>query len=305
MKFFKKAFKYVGFLFFIACLFYFLTVLNEHRTEVFEISVNPKNLYSIMLGVFIYLCQFGVASLAWGTILNAMNEKHSLGKLSVIYSVSQFAKYIPGNVAHHLGRIALGGKLGIGLVAGSVSIVVEMLWVIAVAGIFALSSSQFHSLMMSIGLNVNFSWLLLVCALPLFIFGPQISTIIIRRLELHGESFKFEVLTLFKCLLLYAVMFYLFGIILFALSLSIATGTTASVHFLTSCFALAWVAGLLTPGSPGGIGTREVTLIFLLTPVFGPEISISLSIAMRIVTIFGDISAFLLGTFFLNKLKMA
>ena len=59
-------------------------------------------------------------------------------------------------------------------------------------------------------------------------------------------------------------------------------------------FSLAWVAGFIIPGAPGGIGVREVVLIFFFQLIGEPE-SIAVAIALRFVTLLGDIFFLLLA----------
>ncbi|MBR5999677.1 MAG: hypothetical protein IK089_00255 [Oxalobacter sp.] len=56
-----------------------------------------------------------------------------------------------------------------------------------------------------------------------------------------------------------------------------------------AAFIVAWLAGLVTPGAPAGVGVREVVLFFLLKTI-ASESDLLLSLLLsRIVTVFGDI----------------
>jgi uncharacterized membrane protein YbhN (UPF0104 family) len=71
--------------------------------------------------------------------------------------------------------------------------------------------------------------------------------------------------------------------------------TNGSVLALTCLFSLAWVAGYLTPGAPGGLGIREAMMVLLLPPVVGTGAAVGLGITLRIATTVGDATAFLIG----------
>jgi hypothetical protein len=58
---------------------------------------------------------------------------------------------------------------------------------------------------------------------------------------------------------------------------------------------VAWTAGFVTPGAPGGLGVRDALLVGMLTPAFGPAVSVGIALAFRIVTTLGDIVAFVVG----------
>lgn len=51
---------------------------------------------------------------------------------------------------------------------------------------------------------------------------------------------------------------------------------------------IAWLAGLVTFGSPAGIGVREVVLLFLLGPMVVESDLLVIIILNRIITVIGD-----------------
>jgi glycosyltransferase 2 family protein len=57
-------------------------------------------------------------------------------------------------------------------------------------------------------------------------------------------------------------------------------------------FALAFVIGFVTPGSPGGIGVRDAVLFGLYQAPLGPALAASLTLATRVVYILGDLATF-------------
>jgi len=56
-----------------------------------------------------------------------------------------------------------------------------------------------------------------------------------------------------------------------------------------------WLVGFVVPGAPGGIGVREAVFIILLAPLVGEANALTYSIAVRLVTIGGDILFYLAG----------
>ena len=59
--------------------------------------------------------------------------------------------------------------------------------------------------------------------------------------------------------------------------------------------AVAWVAGFVTPGAPGGIGVREFVLVMLLKPYGLAEVAVTVAAQMRLVTVAGDFIFYLLA----------
>jgi uncharacterized membrane protein YbhN (UPF0104 family) len=57
----------------------------------------------------------------------------------------------------------------------------------------------------------------------------------------------------------------------------------------------AFLAGLVTPGSPSGIGVREAALFFILQGMSDNQIIIPAVLLWRVITITGDVLCFLLS----------
>ena len=58
---------------------------------------------------------------------------------------------------------------------------------------------------------------------------------------------------------------------------------------------MAWLAGLLTPGAPAGIGVRELVLVLLLKGIV-PEAELLLAVLLsRLVTVGGDLLFYLVA----------
>ena len=99
----------------------------------------------------------------------------------------------------------------------------------------------------------------------------------------------------FACVALYGLGFAFAG---FALDM-LARGSleVADSHFtlLTGVFAVAWVAGYVTPGAPGGLGVREAILIAGLGPIYGPGTAAALALIVRVCSVVADGLGFLSG----------
>jgi hypothetical protein len=71
--------------------------------------------------------------------------------------------------------------------------------------------------------------------------------------------------------------------------------TEGSVFELTCLFAVAWLAGYVVPGAPGGLGVREAMMVLLLSPILGAGTAVGLGVTLRVTTTVGDAVAFLIG----------
>ena len=51
---------------------------------------------------------------------------------------------------------------------------------------------------------------------------------------------------------------------------------------------LAWMAGYLVPGAPGGLGVREAVLLLGLAPTVGEPSALAAALSYRMVTVVAD-----------------
>ena len=97
------------------------------------------------------------------------------------------------------------------------------------------------------------------------------------------------------CFLLSIPPFLYVGAIADMLAGGVAGAEESRFWTLTGIFALAWVAGFLTPGAPGGLGVREAILVAALDPIYGGAPALAVTVCLRLVTTAGDGTGFLAG----------
>ena len=73
----------------------------------------------------------------------------------------------------------------------------------------------------------------------------------------------------------------------------VGSGTAANV---AGMFSLAWLAGFVVPGAPGGLGVREVAFVALVAPAIDAPTAALVAVALRIATIAGDLAAWTAAT---------
>ena len=190
------------------------------------------------------------------------------------YGLSQLAKYVPGNIFHLAGRQALG--MAAGLPAGALA--KSTLWelgLIATAGaIFGLLATP-----------------LVWSELPVYASAGAFGTMsALGAITLHwrlspavGAAFIWQIFFL-------VISGAVFMGALFLVAPSVATFSNFSV--LCGAYVIAWLAGLVTPGAPAGVGVREFILLFLLGEQI-PETDLLLAVVLgRIITVIGHLLFF-------------
>ena len=250
--------------------------LAEYSAQ-FELSMINRSKLLIFLALFL-ICWLSniLLILSWAKLLSFFGAPTTLRQCIKIYGLSQISKYIPGNVFYLISRQALVTSDGLP------------------------QRSAFKASIMELMLLVTVAAIITILILPLFF---QTISFYLSGLAAVGLLGMLVILITYylSSKIVYVVGFY------FAL-LSILGGVFVAVLALTTenlpisiseivlyggAFIFAWLVGVLTPGSPAGIGVREFILLILLRDVVS-EVDLLASILIcRTLTVFSDIMFFL------------
>lgn len=232
-----------------------------------------------------YALGVGLLAMLWSALLLDRGAKRDT-RAEVVsgYLVSQFGKYLPGNVFQYVGRHALGRRLGLphsSLISAAIheTVLLAAAAVVVAAACVATMPGHLDWLRPAMA-AAGVAGLLLLFAAP---------RIVSRLAMLPGLNLgRYSLLTLG----------YLAFVVLFSLLYWICLrlfGAGASLPDAVGSAALGWVAGFLVPGAPAGVGLREATLALTLDgDADGAAVS-SAIVAFRIVTMLGDFIAFIAG----------
>lgn len=219
----------------------------------------------------------GLLALGWHHLLRHRSERQSLVWSLGVYALTQLSKYIPGNVFQFAGRQIMGGTAGLGQKSLLYSSAMEILFLVLAALCFVpvLLPVAFPGVLpyASAGLAA-----LLLLALP-----PCVHTMGGRRLGIAATA--------------YATFVVLSGAIFLGV-LTLCGGQLTSGHdalTVVGAFVISWLAGLLTPGAPAGIGVREAILLLLLDDLVAESVVVTSVVTGRVVTTIGDVVFFGIG----------
>ncbi|WP_442498294.1 hypothetical protein [Methylobacter sp. sgz302048] len=211
---------------------------------------------------------------AWWHLLAFFNVEVERKWAVKTYGLSQLAKYVPGNIFHLAGRQALGMAAGLPAGALAKSTLWELGLIAAAGALFGVLatplvwptlpvpvSAEAFGLITVMGI-ITLRWLLSPAASATFIWQ-------IFFLTISGTVFMGA---------------------LFLVAPAVVTFSTFSV--LCGSYVIAWLAGLVTPGAPAGVGVREFVLLFLLGGQI-PAADLLLAVVLgRIITVVGDLLFF-------------
>lgn len=275
----KKNFHWLGsILAFIGIIFLFLRFRNYSD----QIDFRKFNLITwLTIGIFIIIYTFSNTLLvfSWRSLLSYFGAATSRMWAFKTYSISQIARYIPGNIFHIAGRQVMGMADGIPSSPLAKASIWELILIsIAGAVFFILILPLIIPALPIIAAVVLFIIIIIILSgLLWYYISPLITYVLISYflfLSISGGLFV-GLINLFS-------NFNLNNSILFEIT-------------LCGVFVLSWLVGLVTPGAPAGIGIRELILLFFLRNTID-EGSLLLAVAMgRVVTVGGDFMIFIIA----------
>lgn len=279
----KRALHWAGALLCVAAVMLFVRQVMDTGLRLPPGGVLPAVAWIGASGLA-YAVAVGLLAWLWTVLLLDRGTPGGIrAEVAGSYLVSQFGKYLPGNVFHYLGRHVLGRRLGIGHATLASAAVFEAgFLLVAAASVIAAGT---HSL------PDGLQWVRLAAAagavagLVVLVLAPRLLPKLVPLPWLDAGR-------VMLVLAAYLVFVAAFGI-LYALCLRLFQVPVPLVDSLGYA-ALGWTVGFLVPGAPAGAGLREAALA-LASPVQDTASVTSAIIAFRIVTMLGDFFAFIAG----------
>jgi uncharacterized membrane protein YbhN (UPF0104 family) len=251
--------------------------------------------------IVLYLIQVSAAGMAWHLWLSAIREPSRPQVAIALFAISQFAKYVPGGIAHHIARVALGKRHGLGTPGMVITIALEqscalMAGIVIAATALAFIGPSLAGIALPSPLRLSLIALiaLLVPLACVWLIGESRPAILDSWLGPRRIAHP-RLGTLLSCFLLYCAGLANSGWNIDLLARYLLGAPKSDVLLAIGVFAVSWVAGFITLVAPGGIGVREAVLLAGLTPAYGPGTALAVAVAYRVVTSVGDGIAFLLG----------
>ena len=295
-----KAAKFSGVFFTFLSFLYLAHILWEKWEYIINLPGSKKLLLFIAPSGVIYGLTCILLAFAWHHMLAMIDHSIKFSTTYPIYARSQIGKYLPGNIIHYAGRQVMGKAAGVGHNVLLTATTCETLLLITasigitVAGLPTLNIGQsYKNLIVIVGISVTVCIFLSVLLFSsLSVRFPSLSKYFGNLPNFH---FKDWISFIFTPLTTYVFFFLLIGTILSAIALlSFPLGfSIKQVVIFCSLYAASWTLGFITPGCPGGIGVRDAALTAGLMPFIGTPHALSLALALRVVTVLGDVVFYL------------
>lgn len=278
----------------IASALFLIAAFRGSWRELGTIAAHEGIFATVFLLSIGYGGAYFLLAVAWHRILGQMARIDvPFGASAYVYCLANIAKYVPGSVFHFAGRQLLGARVGWKQADIARATVLEIgANVTAVAAIIALAIA-FSPDLVPDDLISTFWWLsampVRTAALVLLAFGIAGFAVLsrtgpfLRAVGVNGS-------TVWRVLALNFMFFLSNGALAMLLAAQVAGNTEIPLQTFGVAYLIAWLAGFIIPGAPGGIGVRESVLVLLLAGHAGGEAAgLALGIGMRAVTILGDV----------------
>lgn len=252
-------------------------------------GLGTRSWLTFLVVVLIYLTAYIPMTLAWVWLSRGVGAHASARSLAQILLVSQIGKYIPGNFAHFLGRAFLAKRVGVPLNMSGQAIFLELAGVLVAGGLLAGTALGFGIVD---GFGEQNRPVLLLSGISGFMAVTGAVWVISARV---GNPSKL-ISSLAAATLLYVGMFGLLAVcnVILVAELGASTSTEVAVD-VAAAFMISWLIGFVTPGSPAGLGLRELTFVGLLVGTIPQQILVLSASAFRMATFVGDVVAWLVG----------
>ncbi|MBN2119189.1 MAG: hypothetical protein JW730_21645 [Anaerolineales bacterium] len=301
-----QAVRLAGFFFSLIALLFVGKSFWDQRKFLLGIDLRSVAIIAIACSL-LYLLANLILVIAWKMLLHWFGE----AQLSLIdgirtYGQAQILKYIPGNIFSLPGRHLLSIQQGIEhgpLIGAAMFEIIGLLTTSSAVSILGILLNRGN--VMRLSLLGAFIVFLLALASPFAIRYMLSREFVLKKLPVFQLMNWGDYSHLMGIWLLYFCFFMLTGLILFWITSAMqGSWGIAPWTVISSTFAVSWLLGFVTPGSPAGVGVREGIIILILSNYLGEPASVVISLIMRVITMTGDVLFYFCGLFLRGKDSM-
>lgn len=277
-------------------LFFLGKALKDNWIEVTAIRIDQVGWAIMAIATGVTLLAHTWAGLIWTWILQELNQPVSSSQFIQVYLKTNIAKYLPGNIWHHYGRIVAAKNANVSAGAATLSVLLEPLLMLAAALIIiVLCSSQFAAANTTFVVQILqlLSLAVVLCAIHPWFLNPVIRFLYRLKAKKSADTTEPTVPFSLKSYPLRPLLGELgfmglrgtgFILTMFALDSLNAN----QIPLLLGAFSCAWLLGFIIPGAPGGLGVFEATAYELLRHHFPAALVFSAIALYRLISILAE-----------------
>lgn len=267
--------------------------------------VSVRSLWAITIATAFYLSIIPISAWAWRLLLSDVGVARPWRELVEIMAITQLAKYVPGNVGVHLGRVGMTSASGIATKPVILSMLFETVLAIAAAlavGLVGTMTSGVgvrilhHDMGRGIAIAATAIAAILLTTLVARRWLRAWATRLLRNRGGHASGpLNLRFSTTMRALTAYTANYVFIGVGIWSMATILLPKQHHDGSLLSASFALAWVAGFFTPGAPAGLGVRESLMLGVLGFAYAKTDALVIIVALRLATMAGDAISFLCG----------
>lgn len=289
----------------VACITFLVVQIREVLDQTTLVEWLPAGaVWFAVLAALPIMATAWLLALGWKMLLQARGHHiHYLPLVRILF-VTQIAKYLPGNVGHHVGRVALA-KRSLAVPAGD-----SIATLLQEGALLCLGATVVALICML--LQPTTGHMLPVIGMPILWVTASILTLGLAALAVLNQARRSSRLasvrglgwlmaavpdwhTTRKTIGVYSAVNVLNGAGMVLIAWLLVDDPLHAALPLTAAFALSWVVGFVVPGAPGGLGVREAALVLLLESTLPKESVLAIALMSRVSTTIADMAIFIAG----------
>lgn len=289
----SRTVRWIGFAASAAALLFFLVAIARTLSSYDGQRLLLDHWSAALTALVLYCFGYVAMTAAWTILARACGARASGACLARVFLVSQIGKYLPGNVAQFIGRAWAGQSRGIPLKVSAAAMALEVSGVLAAgaalaatalgSGLIAPSASRYQEL-----------------AVPLAVAISSIGAMAGSIIAFHGRDMQGRqqqiVIPFVRATGCYLVVLGLMaGANIILVSAISSDWDWSLAGAVAGAFVVSWLVGYVTPGSPAGLGLRELTFFSILAGACPKEVVVLAAAAFRMATVTGDLLAWAVG----------
>lgn len=304
-----KIVKFIGNIITVLALLLIIRKLISYELD-YTMLMNRRTLLVLGICLAAYVINVISGALPWMKMVEIVSQKKMPYMTTTFVHVrANLLKYLPGNVFQYIGKNELATKEDVGHMQVAAATVLDILLMFTIAAIIGgLCVRQYLLTIIRTYVSLKYIVLLsLVAAIFLFAVCMYLKKKKGNLLQYGMEVFKNKrnIKNFVICTLYYVIQNIWVGGIYVALLLCISEVSAKSLPTLLIIGAniISGVIGFITPGVPGGLGVREIVMALITRDIFIEDDIMLTSVIFRIISIIGDLAAFLLVAFIVKIKK--
>lgn len=292
----------------IGVIFFFLFRNITSNWQEVKSAMSSFNLLNLAIIIVITTSLHILNSLSWHLLIKSMGFKVAFFESMRIWMFPSIGKYIPGMIWQYLGRMYLLSQKGINKSQGSVVVLLDAIFTLAIGSLVSLLAVSYFNL----PVNQNLGWFFIVViflplAIVLLVSNQKILSLIMQIIQkvtkrtYATQSFKFSPIWLTALSAITFSQFVIAGVVLFLITQNLTAVSSNHIFLFSGVYAASWILGYIAIFAPGGLGIQELSIATLLSPFVPLPIASLAALIFRFALTVSELIVLLLVFIFSKK----